>query len=111
MYSQSCEELLIAVKNNDIKTTASLLKTVNPNCYYLGVDQPRSPLGMAARNGNLTIAKLLLKNGAKVSYRYKRDASALMISARNGHYDFVNYLIQNNANVNKVISLHLRSKY
>ena len=70
LRAQNCKDLLMAVKNNQYEKVQSMLKTVNPNCSYDGRDQPRSPLGMAALNGNLEIGKLLFKHNAKASHRF-----------------------------------------
>ena len=56
--NNSCEKLLLAVKDNDTSLVKSLLKNQDPNCSYRGKTEPRSPLGVAAKNGNLEIGYL-----------------------------------------------------
>ena len=102
-HAQKCQDLLLSVKNEDYEQVKKLLKTVDPNCFYDGKIQPRTPLGMAAAKGNLDLGKLLIENGAKATYRYKRDASALMIASQKGDYNFSKYLIANGAKVNRKI--------
>ena len=104
LRAQNCEALLIAVQNNDYKQVQSLLQSVTPNCHFDGKLQPRTPLGMAALNGNLEIGKLLFQHKAKANYRFKRDASALMIAAQKGHYNFAKYLTNQGAKVNQKIN-------
>ena len=98
--AQNCGQLLLAVEANDLKKVETLLQHVNPNCIYNEEIQPRTPLGMAAQMGNLEMVKSLVKAGAKPNYRFKRDASALMISAANGHRKVAEYLLQKGADIN-----------
>ena len=91
LTAQTCKDLLQAVQNNEIETVTKLLKTVNPNCSNTSLGQPRYPLGAAAVNGNFEMVKTLIQNKAKASYRYRRDASALMIAAENSHLKIVKY--------------------
>ena len=53
--AQTCEDLLVAVQENQTDKVEKILKTVKPNCYHDGNIQPRTPLGMVARKGNLTL--------------------------------------------------------
>ena len=107
MQSQNCEDLLIAVKENDMETVSKLLEKVRPNCWYDSIVQPRTPLGLSAMNGNLKIGKALVNAGAKVSYRHPNDASALMIAAQNGYYEFSKFLIDS---LNKLLARFLHKK-
>ena len=86
--SNNCRALLSAVKNGNSVAVENLLSKTSPNCYYREDGEPRYPLGAAAYTGDLKMGKLLMDSGAKVSFRGKRDASALMIAAKNAHLEF-----------------------
>lgn len=77
------EDMLTAVKMNDITTVGNLLQR--------GVDVNTSDalgnslLMLAAENGNLPILELLLRKKAKVLTRNRYGDSALMVAALRGH--------------------------
>ena len=91
----------MAIKSNRTSEINKLLKTINPNCSCKCEEDPRTPMGTAAYYGRLDIAKQLFANGAKVTFRDRRDASALMIAAGRGHFVLTKYLIEKGAHVNR----------
>jgi ankyrin repeat protein len=64
--------------------------------------QNYTPLMVAAREGNLEIAKWLVENGANVNARARDGHTALMMAAYNRYPDIVKLLIQNGADVHAV---------
>ncbi|WP_312900162.1 ankyrin repeat domain-containing protein [Chryseobacterium taichungense] len=60
-----------------------------------------TPLIAASANGHLDIAKLLIKNGAKINYVNSHGGYAL--SAALGSYDIMLYLLQHGADCSKIL--------
>ncbi|MBA4058268.1 MAG: hypothetical protein C0490_26360, partial [Marivirga sp.] len=100
-YSNDCKELLQAVKEKNIEKVKQLLKTVDPDCSYMGDGEPRSPMVAAARQGDIVIGKLLLDAGADVAFHASGDETPLMAASARGQLDFVKLLVANKADVNK----------
>ena len=73
-----------------------------------------TPLHIAAHNGHVTIAKMLLDNGGEISAKRQyldRDAiTSLHLAAENGHIDTVKLLLERgidkDAQDSKVILFH-----
>ncbi|MEK6153973.1 ankyrin repeat domain-containing protein [Flavobacteriaceae bacterium 3-367] len=99
-----CQQLLRAVKSQNVSRVKELLKTVDPDCRYRGDGEPRTPLVAAARKGNLEIGKLLVGAKADVAYHDSADESPLIAASANGHLDFVIYLMEKGADVNRKVS-------
>src|SRR5262249_13863362 len=55
----------------------------------------RSPLMIAAENGNLAIVKLLLANGARPCGIDREQQNAMTLAKRNKHPEVVDYLRSN----------------
>lgn len=102
-YKNDCEALLHAVKNNNTKRIKALLQSTSPDCIYR-ISDPRTPLVMAAREGNLEIAKLLIDNGANVNKYASGDETPLMAAASSGNLSLVHFLVEKGASVNKKLS-------
>ena len=101
--SNTCRNLLQAVKDNNYDLVETILNDAHPNCSYRGDGEPRSPLGAAAVIRNVSMERLLFNAGAKVTYRYENDASALMLAAQNQQYDFVVFLLKKGAKANEEV--------
>lgn len=112
-----CKELLAAVKERNSEKVRELLNTADPNCINFNlkrvevqkgqtffVQDPRTPLVAAARDGNLEAGKFLTEAGADVEFHAPGDESPLMAASANGNLDFVKLLIANGADVNKKLS-------
>jgi|GEM_PF-2465774 len=97
----SCQDLLQAVKDEEVEKVRALLKTVDPDCTYYGDGEARSPLVAAARTGNMAIGKLLLGAKANVEFHSKNDETPLMAASKNGHLAFVEMLIAQGASVDR----------
>jgi len=54
----------------------------------------------AVANNHTEIAKLLVKRGAQVNYRYEGGFSPLMEASENGNIELVNFLVENGADPN-----------
>jgi ankyrin repeat protein len=102
-FNNDCEALLHAVKNNNVKQVKTLLKSTSPDCLYQMSD-PRTPLVMAAREGHLEIAKLLIQAGANVNKHASGDETPLMAASGNGNLGLVQFLIAKGASINKRLS-------
>ncbi|CAG9767993.1 unnamed protein product [Ceutorhynchus assimilis] len=68
---------------------------------------------LAATNGHLTIASLLLKYNPDINYINNENLSILHLAAKNGHSEIIKLLISNNADIttNSTTPLHLASLY
>lgn len=100
----SCQELLQAVKDEEVEKVRALLKTVDPDCAYYDDGEARSPLVAAARTGNMAIGKLLLGAKANVEFHAKNDETPLMAASKNGHLAFAEMLIAKGAKVDRKLS-------
>jgi ankyrin repeat protein len=62
----------------------------------------QSPLHWAAYDGQIAIARLLIKNGADVSARDEYDATPLHFAAELGQAEVAQLLIENGADINAI---------
>lgn len=100
------EALLDAVKNKDADLVAALLRRkTEPNTF--GEHGVRTPLMLAAENGNLAIVICLLDNGADPNIVTKQGdhddrlgRSALFFATENGNVEVVRALLKKGANAN-----------
>jgi len=60
-----------------------------------------TPLMLAAREGDITVARLLVSAGADVDAVAGDGKTALAIAIFNGQYDFASFLVDNRADVNR----------
>lgn len=111
------EDFFIAVKGGSIRMASILFKLVDINTQDLRTG--RTALSFAAENGNVTMARLLLENGASVHIRqYSRrfcaergdptelaGRNALIWAATGKHTQMVWLLLQNGANPNSANTL------
>lgn len=65
------------------------------NINHVDSDE-QTALHIAAANGNIKVARLLIENGANVSSVDNYGWTALHIAASEGHPEFVEFLIQVN---------------
>lgn len=100
-----CRGLIEAVEKGDVPLVKKMLAadSVDPNCAYLDHD-PRTPLVLAARKGNLEIVKLLIAAKADVNFRASGDETPLMAAAGHGHLEVTQYLVSQRAEVNRKVS-------
>ena len=49
----------------------------------------------AAKNGHLSIVKLLIERGIKIDEKNIKGQTALMYACKYGHFDIIKYLISN----------------
>ncbi|KAK7453272.1 hypothetical protein VKT23_011948 [Stygiomarasmius scandens] len=89
--------LHIAAENNDLDLIKILL---NKGINIDEMDSyDKTALYYAVRGGGLETVRLLLKNGAKASFRYGMD-TAVHAAARGGHLDIIKLLAQSGADCN-----------
>lgn len=90
--------LLVACENNDIAAVRQSLKSGS-----LDIDDSdgssRTPLHLAAGNGNLPICMALLKNGASHGAQDHDGLTPAHYAARNGHHLLLKLLRDNDANL------------
>lgn len=88
-------DLIKAIQNNDIQTINKIIESGGD----LNLNNGLSPIWYAAKDGNLSILKLLVENGVDV------NKSAPLARALDWkHYDFAEYLLNHNANPNQATS-------
>lgn len=69
------------------------------NIYFSLVYETSSSLSLGSRFGHLTVAHILLENGADINGRNRLGASVLTMAARGGHTHVVKLLLENDAYV------------
>ena len=97
--SEDLELLLMkAVQEGRVAVAEFLLKhDVNANADVKGL-----PLHVAARNGDLPMSQLLVKQGANVSAKTAKGKTALMFAVKSGNISLVRYLLDAGANVDAI---------
>ncbi|SBS82755.1 conserved Plasmodium protein, unknown function [Plasmodium ovale curtisi] len=64
------------------------------------VHHNRTAFWYSCRNGNLKIAKIILKKGSNINHRDANGMTPLHICVKYGHFNIANFLIDNDANIN-----------
>lgn len=90
MQKSPADLLTGAAAFGNLQGVQNNLARVNPNTQD---SAGRIPLVEAAKNGHLSIIKLLISNNAIIDLSDKNGLTALGQAARNGHADIVKYLI------------------
>lgn len=83
-------------KNNFAGVKKELIK--HPDDINLKNYKQETPLGMAARKGNLRIIKHLIEKGAEINVVGKKQRTPLIHAIRKDHFEVAPYLIHNNVN-------------
>jgi ankyrin repeat protein len=97
------KKFFTAVRDNDITAVTNLLKGKQINVANYKDINSYTPLSVAAENGNIEMARLLLDNNADVnSTAGPRKFSNLMFAAAKGQAEMVEFLLEQGANVNAV---------
>lgn len=92
--------LWAAVWNQDTKMVELLLKNgADAKQKFKGKDGKFGCLEIAAQEGLLEIAQLLVEAGADPNERFLRGQTALRISARNGRIELIKYFISKGCEV------------
>ncbi len=99
-HSALPQHAIHAVKNNDVKTLAALLKTKAVNINATD-EEGASLLQIAAKNDNLAMAKFLIEHGAKIDQKDPNDQTALLWAADHWNWDMVKYFLEHGAKPNE----------
>lgn len=92
--------LWLAVWNKDTKMVELLLKNgAETTQYFKGKDSKSSLLQIAAQEGLLDIAKLLVERGANIHERGYVGHTPLRVAARNGRLDLVKYFLEEGSDI------------
>ncbi|KAK2195259.1 bifunctional Ankyrin repeat/Ankyrin repeat-containing domain superfamily [Babesia duncani] len=96
----------MALEKQDTKDGTSCIKSLlnkrdslNRYLKFQTVHMCRTPLHLAANNGSVEIAKLLIKHGADVCALANDSHGALHFAAKRGHADIAELLIKKGASV------------
>ena len=90
------------VKGNQLDIVKAIFQRLRSHSCRVAVanettSKGTTPLFTACAYGNLTMAKLLVENGAKVHWRNSRNHSALTVAAMNNNTEIVEYLLHEGA--------------
>ena len=88
-----------AAWEGNLKKVETLLKD-NPNLVFSKDTNGWTPLHVAAREGYLDVAKLLLANKADVNAKINNGVTPLYLAAQKGYKDVAELLLANGADVN-----------
>jgi len=91
------EDLLKAVKSQNLDSVYRLLAQKADVCYQSPNDYHRTCLHFAAQEGVVTIAEFLVQNGAKVDSTDRLGNTPLHYAVMNNHIAIVSLLIRHNA--------------
>ena len=97
---EAAKELAEACKQGDLKTTRLLLEA-GAKQDQLQNYSDNTALMLAAENGHVEIARLLLDAGADKNLQNERDSTALMLAARNGHVEIARQLLKAGADIDQ----------
>jgi hypothetical protein len=89
--------IFLAAEAKEYNVTRALLKHA-PLLANLKDHSGWTPLHIAAANGDLKLAELLLENFAHVHHCNNENETPLHIAAAKGHLELVQFLVQNGAN-------------
>lgn len=98
-----------AVWKRDKKLLLKQIKEHGAEDINEKAENGRTPLIIAAINGDVGIATTLIKNGAEVDLKNDKGGTPLILAAYNNHLGMVKYLIKNKANVKDVDSVGFNS--
>lgn len=90
------KQLLESARNGETEEVRELMTSGAPfTTDWLGT----SPLHMAAQNGHLSTAEVLLRAGISRDARTKVDRTPLHVAAQEGHLDLVELLLKHSADI------------
>lgn len=90
------KQLLESARNGETEEVRQLMTSGAPfTTDWLGT----SPLHMAAQNGHVTTAEVLLRAGISRDARTKVDRTPLHVAAQEGHLDVVELLLKHSADI------------
>jgi ankyrin repeat protein len=89
------QDLLTAVRNNDIQSVANAL--ANGAAVNTADGNKRSLLLLATSNNNIEMAKLLVKNGGDVNQQSDNQDSPFLYAGASGQTELVELFLQNGA--------------
>ncbi|SCP04094.1 ankyrin-repeat protein, putative [Plasmodium ovale] len=100
MATEERVKLLVAARNGIYEDVVSLSKLQIPLGDYVQPPHNRTAFWYSCRNGNLKIAKIILKKGSNINHRDANGMTPLHICVKYGHFNIANFLIDNDANIN-----------
>src|SRR5687768_14649938 len=89
-YNKFGPQLIKAVESNNLNKVTELLKEINAN-YSNGII---TPLHIAVKNGNIEIAKLLIKSNANLNIKDTSGNTPLNLAIKCKNLDLVKELIK-----------------
>ncbi|KAK9770252.1 putative Heterokaryon incompatibility domain-containing protein [Seiridium cardinale] len=92
--------ICVAAENGHGTLAKSMLEKVTDTESVRDKQRPETRLFLAAREGNINLVNLLLKNGASIEAKGPGLQSPLSCAAKNGHVPVVQLLIDNGADMN-----------
>ncbi|SBO27069.1 conserved Plasmodium protein, unknown function [Plasmodium knowlesi strain H] len=99
MATEERVKLLVAARKGIYEDVVSLSKLQIPLGDYVQPPNNRTAFWYSCRNGNLKMARIILKKGSNINHKDANGISPLHISVKYGHLNIAKFLIENNANV------------
>ncbi|CAD2098052.1 conserved Plasmodium protein, unknown function [Plasmodium vinckei lentum] len=100
MATEERIKLLVAAKKGVYEDVVILSKLQIPLGDYVQPPHNRTAFWYSCRNGNLKIARIILKKGSNINHKDANGISPLHICVKYGHLNIAKFLIENNANIN-----------
>ncbi|KAI4838801.1 ankyrin-repeat protein [Plasmodium brasilianum] len=104
-------KMLVAARKDIYEDVIALSKLQIPLGDYVQPPHNRTAFWYSCRNGNLKIARIILKKGSNINHKDVNGISPLHICSKYGHTHIAKFLIENNADINIKDNVRMKKLY